>query len=240
MTKGVLMTLSKTLLLAGAATLVGSAALAGNIPMRASQYAVGHHVAPPVQSNYIRPSAGKCGTSFGQELSTPDGLIAWNDTSGTGYNTGGGADFTCTAKTKIKKVEVYGYDAPNNPEMYNVVIYKNDPAGGSDEANDNQVVCSYTGLSGAGGGSYPTHVLTKLTLSPACKIKKAGKYWIEVQNNDSAGPWYWEMSSTLQGTQADWVDRNNIFGSGCSTLDNNEYLSNCLGYTYPDYLFVLH
>jgi hypothetical protein len=192
-------------------------------------------------SKQLAPPAGtpKCGTGFGSELSTPDGLIAWNDTSGTGYNEAGGADFTCSAKTKIKKVWVYGYDAPANPEMYNVTFYKNDSTGGSDEANDNKVVCSYTGLSGAGGGSYPTRVLTKLTLTTPCKLR-AGHYWVAVQNNDSAGPWYWEMTSTLNGIQADWVDRNNIFGSGCTTLDNNEYLQQCLGYTYPDYMLELH
>ena len=234
------MSLSKTFLLAGAAAFVSSAALAGGIPLRASDVvgfkgvAAHKELAPPKE-----PGPPKCGTGFGSELSTPDGLIAWNDTSGTGYDTGGGADFTCTATTKVKKVWVYGYNAPANPEKYNVTFYSNDPADGSAEANDSRVRCSYTGLSGAGGGSYPTHVLTKLTLTTACKLKP-GHYWVEVQNNDSAGPWYWEMSSTLQGTQADWVDRNNLFGSGCTALDNNKYLSDCLGYTYPDYMLELH
>jgi hypothetical protein len=232
------MSVSKVFLLAGAAAFVSSAALAGHIPLRASDVAGFKGVAA---SKQLAPPATTplCGTGFGSELSTPDGLIAWNDTSGTGYNTGGGADFTCSAKTKIKKVWVYGYDAPANPEMYNVVFYKNDSSGGSDEANDNKVVCSYTGLSGAGGGSYPTRVLTKLTLTTPCKVRP-GHYWVEVQNNDSAGPWYWEMTSTLNGTQSDWVDRNNLFGSGCTALDNNEYLQQCLGYTYPDYMLELH
>jgi len=48
------------------------------------------------------------------------------------------------------------------------------------------------------------------------------------------------MQSNLQGTQADWIDRNNTFGSGCSTFNNDEYLQNCLGYTYPDYMLELH
>ena len=132
---------------------------------------------------------------------------------------------------------VYGYNAPANPEQYNVAIYSNDTAGGSDEGNDGaKAVCSTT-TTGAGGGSYPTHVLTKLKLK--CKLKP-GKYWVEVQDNDAAGPWYHEMTSQLSGTQADWVDRNNLFGSGCTTLDNNAYLSNCLGYTYPDFMLELH
>jgi hypothetical protein len=236
------MSLYKTFLLAGAAALVSSAALAGghSIPLHASAVVGFHGVKAPVRGQTLEPAgAPKCGTGFGAELPTPDGLIGWNDTSGTGFDTGGGADFTCSAKTKIKKVWVYGYNAPANPELYNVTFYKNDTAGGTDEGNDAQVACSYTALSGAGGGSYPTHVLTKLALPTPCKLKP-GKYWVEVQNNDSAGPWYWEMSSQVTGSPADWVDRNNVFGSGCTTLDNNEYLSNCLGYPYPSYMLELH
>jgi hypothetical protein len=235
------MSFSKAFLLASAAAFVSSAALAGghSVPLRASAVTGFHGVKAPVRALKVEPGAPKCGTGFGPALPTPDGLIAWNDTSGTGYDTGGGADFTCASKTKIKKVVVKGYNAPANPELYNVTIYRNDTAGGSDEANDSQVVCSYTGLSGAGGGSYPVDVTTKLTLPTPCKVK-AGKYWVEVQDNDSAGPWYWEMTSQLSGTQGDWVDRNNLFGSGCTTLDNNAYLSNCLGYTYPDYMLELH
>src|SRR5690242_19655044 len=116
--RGFQMSLSKSLLLAGAAAFVSSAALAGgNIPLRASDVAgfkgvAAHNERVPLKE----PGTPKCGTGFGSELSTPDGLIAWNDTSGTGYNTGGGTDFTCTATTKVNKVWVYGYDAPANPE----------------------------------------------------------------------------------------------------------------------------
>jgi hypothetical protein len=237
------MSLSKIFLLAGAATLVSSAAFAGghNVPSRASDVTGFHGVKAPSHGQSLEPKKkALCGTGFGAELPTPDGLISWNDTSGSGYDTGGGADFTCSAKAKIKEVWVYGYNAPANPELYNVNIYQNDGAGGSDEGQDGKKAkCSYTGLSGAGGGSYPTHVLTKLTLTTACKLKP-GKYWVEVQDNDSAGPWYWEMTSTANGTQADWVDRNGVFAAGCTTLDDNEYLSNCLGYTYPDYMLELH
>ena len=182
--------------------------------------------------------APKCGTGFGAKLPTPDGLISWNDTSGTGFDTGGGADFTCSAKTKVKQVWVKGYFGANQ-EQFNVTFYKNDGANGSDEANDGQVVCAYTGLLGTAGGQYPTDKLTKLTLPTPCKVKP-GHYWVEVQNNDSAGPWYWEMQNELQGTRADWVDRHDAFGSGCTTLDNDRYLVDCLGYSYPDFMLELH
>ena len=184
------------------------------------------------------PSAAKCGTVFGSELPTPNGLIAWNDTSGTGYYNASGTDFTCATKSKIKQVWVYGYDAPHNPELYNVTFYKAD-SDTDQEAKTAVKGCSYAALSGAGGGTYPTRVLTKLKLSPACKLRP-GHYWVSVQDNDSSGPWYHEMSSTLQGIQADWVDVNNQFGTGCTTFDNNEYLQGCLGYTYPDYMLELH
>ena len=234
------MSLSKTFLLAGAAALVSSAALASHsVPMRASDVVGFHGVKAPVQSLHV-PKKGKCGTVFGNEPTTPNGIIAWNDTSGTGFNNQGGADFTCTKSSVIHKVWVYGYDAPHNPELYNVTIYANDSDNdGFPEPDDNNVLCSYSSLSGAGGGSYPTRVLTKLKLNPTCKLG-AGQYWVAVQDFDASGPWYWEVTSTLQGTQADWVDYNNSFGSGCTTFDNSEYLVNCLGYTYPDWMLVLH
>jgi len=233
------MSVCKTFLLAGAAALVSSAALAGgNYPMRASDVVGFKGVPAAKEVAESRPRAKQCGTAFGTELTTPNGLIAWNDTSGTGYNEGSGTDFTCAAKSKIKSVWAYGYDAPHNPELYNVTFYKAD-TDSDQEALDGSVVCSYTSLSGAGGGSYPTHVLTKLHLPTPCKLK-AGHYWVSIQDYDSSGPWYHEMQSNLQGIQADWIDRNNLFGSGCTTFDNNEYLSNCLGYTYTDYMVELH
>jgi hypothetical protein len=237
------MSLSKILLLAGAATFVSSAALAGHVPLRASDVTGFHGVKAPAHGQSLSPKKtnGLCGTGFGPELPTPDGLIGWNDTSGSSFNTGSGTDFTCTKKkNKINEVDVYGYNAPSNPEQYNVTIYANDTAGGSDEANDGaKAVCAYTGILAEGGGSYPTHTLSHIKLPTTCTLK-AGKYWVEVQNNDASGPWYHEMTSQLSGTQADWVDRNNVFGSGCTALDNDAYLSNCLGYTYPDYMLELH
>jgi hypothetical protein len=237
----------KIFLLAGAAAFVSSATLgaefkARNIPLRASDVVGFHGGAAHAQlSPAGDPRTALCGTGFGTEMHTPDGLISWNDTTGSGFNTSGGADFTCggSTKTKIKQVWVYGFDAPHNPEQYNVTFYKNDPAGDSDEANDTKVVCAYTGLLGAGGHGFYEAVLAQLKLPAPCKVKP-GKYWISVQNNDSAGPWYWEMTSTLNGTRGDWVDRSNYWGTGCSTLDNDRYLVDCLGYTYPDYMLELH
>jgi hypothetical protein len=226
---------------------MSSAALAAqfqNIPLRASDVVGLHGVKAPARHQLTGEPAGtpKRGTGFGAEMHTPDGLISWSDTTGSGYNTGGAADFTCggTTKTKIKQVWVYGFDAPHNPEQYNVTFYKNDPAGDSDEANDTKVVCAYTGLLGAGGHGFYEAVLAQLKLPAPCKFKPGKKYWVSVQKNDSAGPWYWEMTPQLSGTQGDWVDRHNAFGTGCTTLDNDRYLVDCLGYTYLDYMLELH
>lgn len=181
---------------------------------------------------------GKCGTGFGPELPTPDGIIAWNDTSGTGFNTAGAASVTCGHATMVKSVKAYGYFGTAT-ESFNVTFYANDPADGTNEPNDNSVICSYTGLTGAAGGQYPTHVLTKLHLSSRCNLP-AGESWVAIQNNDSAGPWYWEMQNTATGDSPDWGDVNNVFGSGCTTFDNDLYLSNCLGYTYPAWMLKLN
>jgi hypothetical protein len=242
------MSLHKVLLLSGAAAFVSSAVLAANfhgtdIPLRASDLAGFHGVKAPPHHQLADEPAGapNCGTGFGPELPTPDGLISWNDTTEYGYNTSGAADFTCGGytKTKIKQVWVYGYNGGANPEQYNVTFYKNDPVGSSDEANDSKVVCAYTGILAEGGVSFPYPVLSHIKLPTPCKVKP-GKYWVSVQNNDFNGPWYWEMTSQLSGTPGDWVDRNNMFGTGCTSLDNDRYLVDCLGYTYPDYMLELH
>src|SRR5436190_1147690 len=105
------MSFSKSFLLAGAAAFVSSAALAGgHIPLRASAVVGSQNAtAPHKQLADAGEPAGvpKCGTGFGPTVN--DGLIAWNDTTGTGFDEAGGADFTCTVKTKIKKVVVKGY-----------------------------------------------------------------------------------------------------------------------------------
>lgn len=241
------MSLYKVFLRSGAAVLACSGALAAefqgkNIPSHASAVVDFHGV---IAHTPLSPSGhaetAKCGTGFGAELPTPDGLISWNDTTGTGYNTGAAADFTCASKTRIKQVWVYGYDISGaNPDQFNVTFYGNDPADGSDEPHDSHVVCAYTGLPGAAGVGFEGAILTQLKLHTPCKFKAGRKYWVEVQNNDSAGPWYWEATSQLNGTQADWVDENNSFGTGCAALDNDRYLVDCLGYTYPDYMLELH
>ncbi|MFL5237881.1 MAG: hypothetical protein ACJ8EL_09820 [Rhizomicrobium sp.] len=241
------MSLYKVLLLSGAAAFVSSATLAAefqgkDIPTHASAVAGFHGVAAHLQLSPTGASkTAKCGTGFGAELTSPDGLISWNDTTEYGYNTSGAADFTCSITTKIKQVWVIGsLSFGTNPEQYNVTFYKNDGAGGSDEANDSRVVCAYTGILAEGGVSFPYPVLSHIKLPTPCKFKAGKKYWVEVQNNDPDDQWYWEVTSQLSGTPGDWVDRNNMFGTGCTSLDNDRYLVDCLGYTYPDYMLELH
>jgi hypothetical protein len=245
------MSLHKILLLSGAAAFASSAALGAefqgkDIPTHASAAVGFHGVWAPAYRQLAGEPAGPplCGTGFGPELPSPDGLISWNDTTQSGFNTGGAADFTCSGftKTKVKQVWVTGWLACGRAcsEPFNVTFYQNDGADRSDEANDARVVCAYTGLLGTAGINDYAAVLTQLKLPTPCKFKPGKKYWVEVQNNDAAGPWYWEMTPQLSGTQADWIDRNNKFSEGCSTLDNDRYLVDCLGYTYPDYMLELH
>ena len=231
------------LMSAAAAALIATPTMAAkNISPLVSGVKGFHGVKAPAQTPMHAPKTALCGTSFGSAPPTHNGIIAWNDTSATGFNNAGGADFTCggTTKTKIKEVDVKGYNAPANPEQYNVTIYKNSGANGSDEPNDAKVKCAYTGISAEGGGSYPQDVLSHIKLPTACKVKP-GHYWVSVQNNDSAGPWYWEIQSAQSGsTRGDWIDRNNQFGTGCTTFNNDRYLIDCLGYTYPDWMLELY
>lgn len=186
----------------------------------------------------LAKTKGVCGTSFGPELPTPDGIISWNDTSGTGFDTSGAADVVCSDTTIVDGVQAYGYfGAPT--ETFHVTFYSNDPADGTNEPNDASVICDYPSLTGSAGGQYPTAALTTLQLPNSCQLPP-GESWVSIQNVDSAGPWYWEMQNTPGGVSAaDWRDTNNVFGSGCTTFDNDEYLQDCLGYTYPDWMLVL-
>jgi hypothetical protein len=201
-----------------------------------SSHGTAHATALPAGIN----KGAKCGSGFGTELSTPDGIIAWNDTSGTTFDEAGAADVHCKGKAKkrkIKKVSAYGYFGTPT-ENFNVTFYANSSTDGTNEPDDNNVICSYTNLSGAAGGQYPTHVLTVLSLPTACKLPK-GESWVAIQNNDSAGPWYWEMQNEQSGDAPDWIDRHDVFGSGCTTFDNDRYLIDCLGYPYGDWMLLL-
>ena len=191
-------------------------------------------------SSSIAPDALKCGTGFGSELPTPDGLIAWND--GGAFNTAGGADVKCPKgrkKRNIKQVSVLGYfGAPT--ETFHVTFWSNSTAGGTNEpADGSAVICDYPAVVGTAGGQYPVSQQTDLALPSKCLLKK-GINWVSVQNVNAGGPWYWEMQQELGGTtRADWVDRGDAFGSGCTIFDNDRYLLDCLGYDYPDFMLAL-
>jgi hypothetical protein len=186
-------------------------------------------------------ATGKCKTAFGTELATPDGIIGWNDTSGTTFDTAGAADFRCAHNSTkrqrtIHKVVVNGYYGTAPTEQFNVTFYKNL----NGEPNDNAILCATQTVTGSpSGGQYPTHATTVITLSKAC-VARPGVNWVSVQNYDAAGPWYWEMQNEQQGFAPDWVDRYDAFGSGCTTFNNGRYLVDCLGYNYGDWMLVLH
>ena len=104
-------------------------------------------------------------------------------------------------------------------------------------------MCAYTGLIGATGGCYEGRFPDEAETANIVQVKAGQKYWVSVQNNDSERtPWYWEMSSTLQGAQGDWVDRHNEYATGCTTFDNDEYSQQCFFpyFQYPDFMLELH
>jgi len=205
--------------------------------------AAGHH--GKLVASASAPLTGKCKTAFGTELPTVDGIIAWNDTSGTTFDEAGAADFRCGARSTkrartIKQVTVNGYYGTAPTEQFNVTFYGNSTTDGSNEPDDSNVLCSYTNVTGSpSGGQYPEHATTVIPLPTKC-IAKRGVNWVSVQNYDSAGPWYWEMQVEQQGNAPDWIDRHDVFGSGCTTWSNDRYLVDCLGYDYGDWMFVLN
>jgi hypothetical protein len=201
--------------------------------------AAGHHgkVVAPARVT----AGGKCKTAFGTPLDTPDGIISWNDGSGTTYDTAGAADFRCahdsTKKQRtIKKVVVNGYFGDAGSSQFNVTFYKNLNA----EPNDNAALCATQTVTGTPtGAQYPANDTTTITLSTKC-VAKPGVNWVSVQVLSAGGVWYWEMQKEQQGFAPDWRDVHDAFSSGCTTFNNGRYLVDCLGYDYGDWMFVLH
>jgi hypothetical protein len=227
-------------LAASAALPMGAGA---SIASRPSASLAATHHGKAVAAVKTVPLAGKCGSAFGTELPTPDGLIAWNDTSGSGFDTAGAADVQCRKRLRtrtIKQVTVNGYFGTAPTEQFNVTFYGNDGTNGSNEPDDSTIRCSYTNITGSpSGGQYPQHATTVIPLPTKCVLPR-GTNWVSVQNYDAAGPWYWEMQVEQQGSAPDWIDRHDAFGSGCTTWSNDRYLVDCLGYNYGDFMVVLN
>lgn len=221
------------------ATLPSGATASGShgtgIPLHAASVTSSHSATATPTASPTRRS-GRCGTGFGPELPTPDGIISWNDGSGTSFDTAGAADIVCMQSQNLGKVKVYGYFGAAS-ETFHVTFYGDSTTSGSSEPDDTNVLCDYPSITGAAGGQYPVHALTKLLLPSPCSVP-AGVSWVSVQNLDASGPWYWEMQDAPQNGQAgpDWVDRHDAFGSGCIVFDNDRYLADCLGYPYADWM----
>jgi hypothetical protein len=202
--------------------------------------AAGHH--GKVAAPHGTALTGKCKTVIGTPLSTPDGLIGWNDGTGTGYDTSGAADFKCgkatTRKARtIKTITVNGYFGDAGSSQFNVTFYRNK----NGEPNDTIApLCATQTVTGSPtGAQYPTNDTTLITLTTKC-VARAGVNWISLQVLSPNGPWYWEMQNERPGFAPDWRDVNDSFGSGCTTYQNGRDLQSCLGYTYGDFMFVVH
>ena len=49
------------------------------------------------------------------------------------------------------------------------------------------------------------------------------------------------MQVEQQCNGPDWIDRDDAFGSGCTTWSNDRYLVDCFGtYNYGDWMVVLN
>lgn len=233
------------LVLSTMATASATAADGAGVPLRASAVASdGEDSTASVPVG----GGGKCRTGYGALTDPEDGIIAWNSTDGS-YNNGGAADFTCKRTKRqrtIKSVAVWGYfGSGTGTDTFNVTFYANDPAGGSDEADDSGVLCDYT-LPGASGGPYPGGLETTFDLTTApggkCVLTRANRHaWVRVQNVNPSGPWYWQVTTDQKGAPSDWRDVAGTFTTLCPLYNNDKYLSHpdCLGYPYPEWQLKL-
>ena len=236
----------RTLVLIGttALALVASVALVpaagASIGRHPSVSLAAHHKGKVAAAPRVTLS-GKCKTAFGTPLATPDGIIAWNDGTGTSFDTAGAADFRCAHNSTkrqrtIHQVIVNGYFGDAGSSQFNVTVYKNLNA----EPNDGVApLCATQTVTGSPtGAAYPTNDTTVIKLSKAC-VAKPGVNWISIQVLSAGSPWYWEMQQEQQGFAPDWRDVHDAFASGCTTFNNGRYLVDCLGYDYGDWMFVL-
>lgn len=188
-----------------------------------------HHKAGAVPA-VIDKKRGKCHTNFGTPISPdPDGIISWNDLSGSGIDTAGAADFKCGKRHRtIRSVTVNGYFGDAGSTQFNVTVYSN-MSGEPD--NGSAPVCATQTVTGTPtGSSYPTNDTTVITLSTPC-LAKRGTNWIEVQAVTSSGiPWYWETQQEVDGSfPADWRDATGAFGTGCTPgYQDGLYMQDCI------------
>jgi hypothetical protein len=222
--------MNKTMLLAATAVLALTAggALAGSHP--------GLFVKPTSLSP-IHPTHTSGSTLYDQNSNFGYGIVSQNFTSGsfgTVYNAAAADDFAVPAgKTwVVKEVDVTGVyfngSGPANSEI--VTFYKNS------KGHPGKMVKSFTDNCTDSAGSFDCDTRAKLDNSAGTKKKT---YWVSVVVNmpfvTGQGEWGWVQNTNIHGTEANWENPGNGFGTGCTTWAPN---SQCLGLA-GDYAFEL-
>jgi hypothetical protein len=222
--------MNKTVLLAATAVLALTAgsAFAASHPTVAAKATNAHAIHSPGKALYNQNS------NFGY------GLVSQNFTSGsfgTVYNAAAADDFAVPAgKTwKVKGVDVTGVYfngyGPATSEL--ITFYKNS------KGHPGKVVGKAQTLNCAdSAGSFACTLSSTVKLNNSAGTKKA-VYWVSVVVNmpfvTGQGEWGWVQNTTIQGTEGNWENPGNGFGTGCTTWGPN---SQCLGLA-GDYAFDL-
>ena len=231
----------KMLLLAGAAAFASSAAFAGhNVSLRASGVTGFHGVKAPVQTPSVEPGAPKCGTGFGAELPTPDGLISWSDLwKRLRHRRRAPISHAPPRRRSSKCGSMATMLLPIRSSTTSPSIRTTAPMGRMRRMTA-QVVCAYTGLLGAGGGQYPTRVLAKLKLTTPCKFKAGQNIGLRFRTT-TPRPMVLgnvEHSAGHPGGLGRPATTLLALTAPPSTMTNT--CNSALGYTYPDYMLELH
>jgi hypothetical protein len=181
------------------------------------------------------------GTLYNQNSNFGYGFVSQNFTSGsfgTIYNAAAADDFAVPAgKTwKVKAVDVTGVyfngSGPANSEI--VTFYAKGKGGHPGKVVGKTQTVNCTDSEGSFACALPT--AAKLNNSTGTKKKT---FWVSVVVNmpfaNGQGEWGWVQNATIHGTEANWENPGDGFGTGCTTWAPN---SQCFGLA-GDYAFDL-
>jgi hypothetical protein len=207
--------------LAGAGLTAAALAIATAFAGTASAHnvtgsAVAHHA---VTSTKAAPAKGACFDNNGSG-DTGVGIASENDSTDSGIDSQGAADFSVKKKCTIKSVQTTGvyYNGGGPADSVNVIIYKNKKGvpGSVVKEKDN---LSYTDATGIGSLGAKTGKI---------KLKK-GKYFVTFVANmtfTTGGQWGWELTTNQAGSPDQWENQGGEFGV-CPTWGD---VASCTGY----------
>jgi len=157
------------------------------------------------------------------------GIVSQNfESSFDAYDSRGADDFTVPGhhKYKVKQVVAYGvyFNGSGPAASVNVTFYTTKKG----KPNESVIKKNYSAVAIASdsGGTFTVKLPTTAALSGGTGSGK--KYWVSVQANmdfSSGGEWGWETSTNAPGTEAQWENPGDGFGTGCTTYNN---LTTCI------------